>query len=436
MGFWNGVASFGLGVQGYNAYNNDQSDRAALEAKRARDTEIANIELEKLRREDALAKNVRDVASQYGLGGAQQLPATAETTTNIPQPVTISDEGEPDALPAATKTVAGLPAATNRAGMYNAMADQMEKAGKLQDAANIRAALKQTQTEGYGALLKGVASGADPEAIKQDFNAQGVHRIVNAEKNGDGSYTFTHDDGTTRQITPQQANDLGTKLGIFKKDTVIIPQGGKLVETGSGNTVATGEAKPTKIDPLSPEGIAARTQLEEAKLKAQQLLGKDATPARIREVKAVADLAFNGDIPSAVGFVYGIKDKPRSEQVLHLSKLYVDDGDKPDVAMKKAEAQIDRLRLSDVATRGSKSPGAASDAPVQLGGPGAPGFVPAAAAPAPAAPAVPPAAASKTPPQAWKDPQLGDLTFTGRTSPDGKPVYVDAKGKEYAGEFQ
>ena len=84
--------------------------------------------------------------------------------------------------------------------------------------------------------------------------------------------------------------------------------------------------------------------------------GADAKePAKIREVKALAELAFSGDIEKATSFAYGTNAKPRAEAVMSmfaaLKNTDADNGKSSDL-MKKAEQMVDQLREKDTASRG------------------------------------------------------------------------------------
>lgn len=86
--------------------------------------------------------------------------------------------------------------------------------------------------------------------------------------------------------------------------------------------------------------------------------GADKDPAKVREVKWLADSVFNGDLEKATSFAYGTQDKPRTEAVMrmaHLLKGSDADTGKPDDLMRKAEEMVDRLRGKEGATRGGVS---------------------------------------------------------------------------------
>ena len=357
MSFWDGVASFGLGVQGFNDYKDQEAERNYRAKKRARDEEVSALELERIRRDDDLAKKTREIAKKYGLNGDSQLPAVSQEIA-LPQ-LAVDDEGYP--MPKATKTV-DLPAQANRGGMYDAMAQELEAAGKIGEAEKIRAALKAMETEGYTEIIKGVASGEDPALIAQRFNQKGRKRIVNADRDEAGAVTFTYEDGKAQRMTPDVANDLGTKLGIFKKDTVIIPEGATLAEQSTGRTLARGQPKQHNIDPLSPEGIKAKQEFETWKSNLAKKEGGD--PAKIREVRALADMAFGGDIEKAVEYAYGVKDTDRTSQVMRMmSILKSDDALSQDQNKLRAKAEeiVDGLRARESKGRGGVRPGGKKD---------------------------------------------------------------------------
>lgn len=86
----------------------------------------------------------------------------------------------------------------------------------------------------------------------------------------------------------------------------------------------------------------------------------DKEPAKIREVKALAELAFGGDIEKATSFAYGTNAKPRAEAVMSMfSALKNTDADtgKASDLMAKAEKMVDDLRGKDTASRGGVSVG-------------------------------------------------------------------------------
>lgn len=353
MSFWDGVASFGLGAKGYDEYTDGRADRDYLTKQRARADDVATIELERLHRQDDLARTTRDIARKYGIGGENQLP---ERSIEVPfgQPAN-DDEGNPMPPPATkTQTVA---AQQNTQGLYQALADAHMKAGNLEQAEKIRKAMKEVESEGYGEIVKGVVAGEDPQAIAQRFNQRGNKRIVSGEKAGD-AYAFTYEDGTKSTMNQRQASDLGTKLGIFKKDMTIIPEGGTAID-GAGNVIAHGGPKSRNIDPLSPEGLAATQKRDEAKARAAAMFGKDVTPARVKEVKFLAERAFGGDETAAIEYVYGNRDKSRTDQILKIAGLLKADpelGMDSKKLMRQAEDLVDGLRSRDVATRGGKAP--------------------------------------------------------------------------------
>lgn len=353
MSFWDGVASFGIGVQGYNDYMDSRADADYRAKKRARDEEVSALELERIRRDDDLSKQTREIARKYGVKGENQLPAV-NMEVPIPQ-LQVDDEGYP--MPQATKSVA-LEAQTNRGGMYDAMAQEYEKAGKLAEAEKMRTALKQLENEGYTEIIKGVAAGEDPATIAQKFNQKGNKRIVNAERDEGGGYNFTYENGKSQRVDKATASDLGTKLGIFKQDTAILPEGATLVERSTGRELGRGQPKrPPNIDPLSPEGIKAKKEFEDYKASLSKK-GEGGDPAKIREVRALAEY-FGGDTEKAIEFAYGMKDQDRTAQVMRMMGILRNDdalGQDPQKLQAKAEEIVDGLRSRESKTRGGQRP--------------------------------------------------------------------------------
>lgn len=90
------------------------------------------------------------------------------------------------------------------------------------------------------------------------------------------------------------------------------------------------------------------------------------SPAKIREVRELADMAFGGDVEKAVQFVYGMNEKPRTEAVIRMAQLLKDDvelsGD-PKKLMARAEEMVDSLRAKEAPRRGGVSPGGDKPAP-------------------------------------------------------------------------
>jgi hypothetical protein len=414
MSFWDGVASFGLGVQGYNDYTDSRADRDYLAAKRKRDEEVQGIELEKLRREDDLAKTTRAIAARNGLGGADQLPAV-NMDVPIKPLVPMDDEGNP--MPVASKSV-NLPAGSNRIGMYNEMADAQEKAGKLAEAEKIRTAIKAIESEGYSDIIKGVASGEEPAAIAQRFNQKGAKRIVNAEKKGDG-YLFTYEDGKSQAMDKNTANDLGEKLGIFKREKPTVVASDASLVDDHGKVLYKGTPKPKNIDPLSPEGIAVKKDFESWKATLAKKEGGD--PAKIREVRALADLAFGGDIEKATEYAYGVKDQDRTSQVMRMMGILRNDdtlAQDPKKLQSKAEEIVDGLRTKSTTTRGGVRPTKSDNAPDIQSEIEAANKRDAAA-----------------PPKTLTVPGTrSEATFTGRYTRNRKPIYQSADGQQYVGE--
>jgi len=83
--------------------------------------------------------------------------------------------------------------------------------------------------------------------------------------------------------------------------------------------------------------------------------GEGKEPAKIREVKALAELAFGGDIEKATSFAYGTNAKPRAEAVMSMFAALKDtdmDTGKASDRMKRAEEMVDALRGKDTASRG------------------------------------------------------------------------------------
>jgi len=119
----------------------------------------------------------------------------------------------------------------------------------------------------------------------------------------------------------------------------------------------------------------------------------DKEPAKIREVKALAELAFGGDIEKATSFAYGTNAKPRAEAVMSMFAALKDtdaDSGKASELMKKAEQMVDDLRGKDTASRGGVKVGGDKPAPKSEG-----------------------------------------FTFTGKYTKDGKRIMQDAAGNKF-----
>jgi hypothetical protein len=425
MSFWDGVASFGLGAQGYNDFQNQLSDREWLDAKRKRDAEVAQINLEKLQREDALGQRTRQIAAQYGLGGPNQLP---EVSRDMPvNPLTpVDDEGEP--MPIGSKTVT-LPAQANRSGMLDALAQTHEAAGDFENAAKIRQAGKAMETEGYADLLKGVASGEDPTTIAQRFNQKGSHRIVAGDKQGD-AYSFTYEDGRTSTMDKQGAQDMGTRLGIFKKDITIVPHDATAIDA-SGNVVARGKETP-KPDPFQLEEFRADLRDRTERLKASLQRKTEGKPREVALAEAFVSAGVASDMKE--GLVMATEGKNLSPERFRANLIQRMASDSSDRLMNANPEQAAKARAEL---------GRAADEVTKIAFPDR-GRAPA-AAPKPAGSFDVPdvqreieaanvrdgtsGTATSAPPQ-----RIGSATWTGQYTRSGKPLYRAADGSLLVGQ--
>jgi hypothetical protein len=429
MSLWSGIADFGLGVQGYNDYTNAQADRAYVEQKRKRENEVANIDLERIRREDDLAKKARAIASQYGLGGDKQLPEIAGKTTDVAPPVAGDDEGYP--MPLVPKVTPAVPATANRGGMMESVAGEYEKAGKFDEAQKIRAALKAVESEGYSDIIKGVAAGEEPTNIAQRFNQKGTKRIVNGEKQGD-AYLFQYEDGTQQKMDKQSAQDLGARLGIFKKDITVVPHGAKAID--ASGAVVTDNPDPTKADPFKMEEFKADLRDRTERLKASLAHKADGKPREVALAEAFVNAGVAPDMKEALVMATEGKNlSPERFKANIVQKLTTDFSDRlssanPDT---RARAQAELGKMADTVTsiafptRGPAAPTKAAPAAAEDIGPALGREIAANSGGAPA---------KAQPPSILKAPNNETATFTGNYTASGKPIYRAPSGKQYVGE--
>lgn len=91
-------------------------------------------------------------------------------------------------------------------------------------------------------------------------------------------------------------------------------------------------------------------------------------PAKIREVKLLADMAFDGDIQKAVSFAYGVQDKDPASATIQMANLIKDDpgymgqGGKEKL-MAKAKEMVAALKADGVSRGGVKTPASEKAAP-------------------------------------------------------------------------
>lgn len=408
---WSGIANFGLGYRGATDVLNASSDRDYLERQRKRTEEVNNMALEEARRQDELGKTVRGIARKYGLGGEGQLPAIPGTSAEVAPTIAVDDEGNP--MPTVTKTTPAVPAQANSQGMREAMAQAYEGQGKLTEADAIRKAMKAVETEGYSEILRGVAAGDDPNAIAQRFNRKGNRRIVNGEKQGD-AYVFTYEDGKTQQMDKAGATDLGTKLGLFKRDMTILPQGSTAIDA-SGAVVARGQPKAEtrhNIDPLSPEGIKAAEEKARALQRVKNQLGGGAkATAMIQNVQWLSD-NMGLSVEEAYNLSREGMHKPEVELVLDTA-VKLKQGEMSGKYEKNPEAVFEDARKMVAEARKSvDKPRGKKNEPELLN-------------------SVPPD--EKGVPKTLLSPEGKPATFTGRYTRAGKPIYTDGQ-QQFVGE--
>lgn len=414
MGFWSGIANAGLAYQGATDVLNASQDRDYLERKRKRDDEVANMALEEARRQDELGKQVRALAKKYGLGGESQLPTLPGQEVPVAGQLPVDDEG--NAMPKATIQTPGVAAQANQAGMREAMAQAYEGAGKLSEADQLRKAAAAIKAEGYGEIVKGVASGEDPTAIAQRFNQKGDRRIVNGQKNGD-SYVFTYEDGKTQTLDKATANDLGMKLGMLKKDTTILPEGASLVENGSGTVIARGQPKARNMDPYGPEAIKAKKDLEDYKAKLAKEAGGGAKGTAL--IQNIDKIASEFGIPWSEAYQMSrvAQNKPLDEKIIDTAVRLKRDDLSGRYDKDPGKAIEDARGIVEAGMRAATKAGAARTATAN----------PKPAEPAPLNTVAPDPAASKATgpqvPQTARTPDGKVANFTGQFTRQGKPIY-------------
>lgn len=320
------LADLGVSGTGFEkarmAFEKDARDRALEELRIA---EQKRRDEEAMYQAQALS-GLRQIAAQYGIGGANQIAAQPERTitTETPYVDTVGDEatgasaGQP--VPQ-DRTLPATAARANPQGRARAMEEfAREKVMDPKVSGDLEKARKNMETEGYSDFLKGILSDQPVESIMDSFNRSGDQRINGGIRNPDGSYSFQYADGQISTITKKQARVLGEGAGVFKRDPGrIIPQGSVLArDTPDGGTeIIHGNAP--RNDPNSPETIRLKHAFRlEAMQKAQEYrkefdewksahsASKD--PAKIREIRALMK-DFNASEEEALALAYSINKK-------------------------------------------------------------------------------------------------------------------------------
>lgn len=100
---------------------------------------------------------------------------------------------------------------------------------------------------------------------------------------------------------------------------------------------------------------------------------KDNTPAKVREVKWLAEHVFNGDVQQATQFAYGAQDKDRASAVAQMAGILDKSGEYSNSAelIRRAEELVDNLRAKG-SSRGGVSAGAKPEAPKSEAAPAKP----------------------------------------------------------------
>jgi hypothetical protein len=410
MGLLNSIAAFGISGRGYDEMDQRyrQRDRELQAAK------VNDIAVKEAMRKDDLGESVR--AAVQGVS-----PRAAVMGLNIPEH---QGEAYDEEYRPATKEGFDVPASTDVRGKLKAAADVYLERGEIEQAEKLRKSLDALESEGYKHLVTGVAAGKDPREIAAQFNRIGEKRIVDGSTDG-RTYKFKYEDGSTNEFSRDQARGLASALGYMKKpDVQQVHKDSNLVNTDTGEVIARGPTSPPpvrNIDPLSPEGLAAKKDFETWK---STLGGKGpGAPAKIREINSLMS-EFDMDREKAIELAYGInrnsksyEDRVRAWATVLKSDMDLGmDSTKLLEAAKRLTSAFDeggapkpRPALSaapKVATSRSTSPAE----PEQLGGPGSPGF-------------------DARVPLTLKAPGGRDATFTGRYTKAGKPIYSDGTNR-------
>lgn len=298
MGFWDGVASLGLAGRGYEEMDRTLAENAARE----RQAKLQERAVEEAIRKDDLARSARDAMAR--IGNRPQAMGLDVTTITPPDESDRWGETKIETTPGF-----GAPESVDLAGKNRALAEAMAAGGDLEAAEKARKRLKELEAEGYQTMIVGMADGKDPKEIAAEFNSIGQKRIVGGVTDGK-TYRFKYEDGTEGVYDRDRVRTAAEARGFLKKPpTTTVPQGSTVVDSTGKPLYTNPKPASTRIDPLSPEGLAARQQFEDYKMRIKANQGGD--PAKVREIRWLAE-QFDGDTDRAIEVAYGIDKTSKS----------------------------------------------------------------------------------------------------------------------------
>lgn len=257
MGFLDGIAALGLAGRGYENTDRAIRDRDWQQAERDRQKKINDMVLKDALRKDELAQGLRDV-----MAGVPQRAAARGLDVTTPAENDPYGEGY-------VHTDKGFeaPGGTNLRATAKAAADYLAGKGEIDAAEKYRKTMKALEDEGFKDVIVGIAAGRTPKEIADEFNAIGEKRIVGGSTDG-RVYRFKYEDGTEATYDRGQVRELAQAYGFLKKpDLHNVPEGATVLKDGRPVYTAPKATKTERIDPLSPEGIAAAEDREEARAR-------------------------------------------------------------------------------------------------------------------------------------------------------------------------